>query len=84
MPSSEFQKESETGIPSPYPEALLAIETVGGIVVNIHFQSYFFFPENIVVLFFIFEYCIRFIFSPRKFRFFKQVVANADFCHFCS
>ena len=46
--------------------------------------NHIFFPENIVVLFFIFEYCIRFIFSPRKFRFFKQVVANADFCHFCS
>ena len=44
------------------------------IILNNHnLVIFFFFSENIVVLFFFVEYCIRFICSPRKFRFFKQV-----------
>ena len=60
----EFQKESETGKQPPYPEAVLVMETV----------------ENIVVLFFFVEYCVRFICSPRKFHFFKQPMNLVDFC----
>jgi len=60
----EFQKEEETGQPPPYPEAVLIMDVV----------------ENGAVLFFLVEYCIRFICSPRKFRFFKQPMNLVDFC----
>jgi hypothetical protein len=36
--------------------------------------------ENCAVLFFIMEYLVRFICSPRKWRFFKQPMNLVDFC----
>ena len=37
------------------------------------------FSENIIVLFFLMEYLVRFICSPRKWRFFKQPMNLVDF-----
>ncbi|XP_023328465.1 potassium voltage-gated channel subfamily B member 2 isoform X2 [Eurytemora carolleeae] len=59
----EFQGEEETGQPPPYPEAVLAMEVV----------------ENCAVLFFVMEYIVRFVCSPRKWRFFKQPMNLVDF-----
>jgi len=59
----EFQQEEETGQPPPYPQAVLAMEVV----------------ENCAVLFFVIEYIVRFICSPRKWRFFKQPMNLVDF-----
>ena len=39
----------------------------------------FFFSENAIVLFFLMEYLVRFICSPRKWRFFKQPMNLVDF-----
>ena len=38
-----------------------------------------FFSENAIVLFFLMEYLVRFICSPRKWRFFKQPMNLVDF-----
>ena len=37
------------------------------------------FSENVIVLFFLMEYLVRFICSPRKWRFFKQPMNLVDF-----
>ena len=38
-----------------------------------------FFSENAIVLFFLMEYIVRFVCSPRKWRFFKQPMNLVDF-----
>lgn len=37
------------------------------------------FSENAIVLFFLMEYIVRFVCSPRKWRFFKQPMNLVDF-----
>ena len=57
---------------------LLKDVKVSGFKIKGH-QNIVLFSENVIVLFFLMEYLIRFICSPRKWRFFKQPMNLVDF-----